>query len=73
MDYPNKRRLKIMARSSVIEIDEDDELSALLTDADYKAKIERFTVFDIEAFDWNCPQHITQRFTFSEIESLTTE
>ena len=34
----------------------------------YKAKIERAMVIKVEAFDWNCPQHITQRFTLAEIE-----
>ena len=25
-------------------------------------------VFNIEAYDWNCPQHITPRYTVEEIE-----
>ncbi|MEL7029094.1 MAG: hypothetical protein AAGL49_07740 [Pseudomonadota bacterium] len=25
-------------------------------------------VIGIEAFDWNCPQHIPQRFTLEELE-----
>jgi hypothetical protein len=35
----------------------------------YKAKPERAFVLHLEAFDWNCPQHITQRFTEAAIDS----
>jgi len=36
----------------------------------YQAKIERVVYIDVAAFDWNCPQHITQRYTESELEQL---
>jgi hypothetical protein len=36
----------------------------------YKAKVERALLFHLQAFDWNCPQHITRRFTEHEIESM---
>ena len=39
-----------------------------LADASYDAKIERAVIVHVEAFDWNCPQHITPRFTAAEIE-----
>lgn len=68
LDFVNKRRLKVWAKARVIEIHENDELFNKLKLSDYRAKIERLIVFDIEAFDWNCPQHITQRYTASEIE-----
>src|SRR6266545_2722440 len=35
---------------------------------DYRAPIERVAIIDVEAFDWNCPQHITPRFTLEEVE-----
>ena len=38
-------------------------------DKDYDARIERAFVFDVEGFDWNCPQHITPRYTAEEIEA----
>ena len=44
------------------------ELAASLATPGHKAKIERALVIKVEAFDWNCPQHITQRFTLAEIE-----
>jgi hypothetical protein len=37
---------------------------------DYKAKIERALILHVEAFDWNCPQHITPRFTIEEIKAM---
>jgi hypothetical protein len=45
------------------------ELLAQVAPADYDATIERIFRFTLEAFDWNCPQHITQRYTIEEIKS----
>jgi hypothetical protein len=66
MDYPNRQRLKIMARATVIDIDQDPELVEKLQVPAYKARVERAVILDVEAFDWNCPQHITPRFTAEE-------
>lgn len=67
MDYANRRRLKILARARV---DDDPELIRSLRHEDYKAKIERAVILDVEAFDWNCPQHITPRYTMDEVEAM---
>jgi len=67
MDYPNRRRLKMLGRVRSIGLDEP-ELLARLEDTDYPAQIERGFVIDVEAFDWNCPQHITPRFSSMEVE-----
>jgi len=67
MDYPNRRRLKILGRMRVLnsaEVPESD-LAAVAV-PDYRAQIERVVFIDVAAYDWNCPQHITQRFTESE-------
>ena len=37
----------------------------------YRARIERIAVIEVEAFDWNCPQHITQRFTLADLEAAS--
>jgi predicted pyridoxine 5'-phosphate oxidase superfamily flavin-nucleotide-binding protein len=66
MDYPNKKRLKIAARTEVFDIDQRPDLSQQLVVPGYKAKIERAFVFHVEAFDWNCPQHITPRLSEQE-------
>lgn len=69
MDYANRRRLKIWGRVHIIHETEYPELIAKLEDTSYRARIERAVIITVEAWDWNCPQHITQRFTPSEISS----
>ena len=66
MDYPNRRRLKIWGRARVIHEKEDPHLIARLEMPAYRARVERGIVIAIEAYDWNCPQHITPRFTEAE-------
>ena len=68
LDYAARRRLKIWATARVIDAGADPELAQMLTPSDYDADVERMLVFTIAAFDWNCPQHITPRYTESEIE-----
>jgi ferredoxin-NADP reductase/predicted pyridoxine 5'-phosphate oxidase superfamily flavin-nucleotide-binding protein len=70
MDYPNRRRLKIWARARLVHHDEDPELLARLEVPTYRARVERAVVMTIEAIEWNCPQHITPRFTEGEIDEL---
>jgi predicted pyridoxine 5'-phosphate oxidase superfamily flavin-nucleotide-binding protein len=67
MDYPHRARLKILAHIEMRGLEEDPELAALLTLPGYKAKPERAFLLRLEAFDWNCPQHITPRFTAEEV------
>ena len=67
MDYPNWARLKILGRARLVGLDEQDILHRLSL-PDYRAVVERGFVITIEALDWNCPQHITPRFTPAEIE-----
>jgi len=70
MDYPNQTRLKLWARARIINQKEDPELVARLHDSAYDARVERAIVLTIEAFDWNCPQHITRRFTEAEVKQM---
>lgn len=67
MDYAQQSRLKILGRAKVVEAAEDPELLAHLMPPGYRAKPERAVMIGVEAFDWNCPQHITPRFTREEI------
>jgi hypothetical protein len=67
MDYPRRTRLKIYAHAEALGLDDDPALTALVTIPGYKAKPERIFRLRLEAFDWNCPQHITPRFTEAEI------
>jgi predicted pyridoxine 5'-phosphate oxidase superfamily flavin-nucleotide-binding protein len=66
MDYPNRRRVKIWGHAEFVE--DDPDLLASVVDADYDGRPERAFVFHVEAWDVNCPQHITPRFTQDEIE-----
>ena len=66
MDYPNRRRLKILATVDIQEADEDPALAARLS-MEGSGKVERLFLLNIEAFDWNCPQFITPRFTTDEM------
>ena len=69
MDYPNRTRLKVLGRVRLVDPRESELLAELEID-DYRAQVERGFVIHIEAFDWNCPQHITPRYTDADIESL---
>ncbi len=66
-DYPNRRRLKILGRGRVVMADEDPELLSALMPDGYRAVAERAYLVDVVGFDWNCPQHITPRFSEAEI------
>ena len=68
MDYPNRRRLKVLGRARLVEAAEDPGLVAKLHDATYRARPERAVVITIEGLDWNCPQHIPVRLTREELE-----
>lgn len=71
MDYPNQSRLKIFAELDVVDASDDPEMIGRLTVPGYPAKVERAMILNVTAYDWNCPQHITPRFTLEEIESAT--
>jgi len=68
VDYPSKTRLKLYATAEIIELKEDPELLNKLILENYKFRPERMMVFNLEAYDWNCPQHITPRYTLEEID-----
>lgn len=70
MDYPNRQRLKIWGHARIVHESDDPELMAKLALPAYKAKVERGIIIHIEALDWNCPQHITPRYTKAEVDNL---
>jgi uncharacterized protein len=69
VDYPARARLKILAKAEIIELKDNPELYDLLDLTEYKFKPERMMVLHVEAYDWNCPQHITPRYTVEDIET----
>jgi uncharacterized protein len=69
VDYASRTRLKILGRARFIDGADGTGLEPL-TVPGYRAKVERGLLIEIAAFDWNCPQHITPRFTLDEVEEL---
>jgi predicted pyridoxine 5'-phosphate oxidase superfamily flavin-nucleotide-binding protein len=67
MDYPRRTRLKIYAHVEKLGLADEPSLTELVTDGGYKARLERIFRLRLASFDWNCPQHITPRFTEKEI------
>lgn len=70
MDYAGKTRLKMFGRAKVVGPD-DTAMLARIEVPGYRARVERGILISIEGFDWNCPQHITERFTLDEIRTMT--
>lgn len=70
MDYARRARLKMLGRMRAVALDDAPELRSVLIDADYGATVERGFIIEVEAFDWNCPQHITPRYTQADIAQI---
>lgn len=69
MDYPNRERLKLLGHARSIEREDDAELVASLMPEGYRAVPERAFLIDVIGWEWNCSQHITPRFTETEISA----
>jgi len=67
IDYPRQLRLKVLGHAQIFEGEQAKEWIEKVRDVGYKATIERVYVIRVEAFDWNCQQHIIPRFTEEEI------
>lgn len=65
MDYPNRRRIKVWGTAEFVE--GDAELLERVSDSDYSGHGERVLLFHVKAWDVNCRQHITPRFTADEV------
>ncbi len=70
MDYPNRTRLKLLGRARAVDPADRATLDRLAV-PDYRATVERGIVITVEGFDWNCPQHITERYTLDEVRALS--
>jgi predicted pyridoxine 5'-phosphate oxidase superfamily flavin-nucleotide-binding protein len=71
MDYPAQSRLKILGRAEILEGTSEAEatLETLLVPGE-KTLAERAIIIHVEAFDWNCPQHITPRYSQEELSNI---
>jgi ferredoxin-NADP reductase/predicted pyridoxine 5'-phosphate oxidase superfamily flavin-nucleotide-binding protein len=70
LDHAHRRRLKIWGTARIVHAADQPELLAKLVMPGYRARVERAIVVTVLAYDWNCPQHITPRYTEAEIRSL---
>jgi len=69
LDFANRQRIKLWGRARVVE--NDPALMERLVEPGYRARPERAILFTIEAWDVNCSQHITERYTQGEIAIAT--
>ena len=70
MDYPERTRLKIMGHARIEDARQHPELVAQLAEPEVRQSVERIFFIDVVSFDWNCPQHITPRYTPEEIKKI---
>lgn len=68
MDYAAQARLKIYAKAEIAAWNDRPDLVRAVALENYAARTERIMLLKVDAYDWNCPQHITPRFTQEEIE-----
>jgi uncharacterized protein len=68
IDYAHRVRLKILGRIEVRDLARDDPLFETLVDPAYAARPQRAFVIHVEAFDWNCPQHIPVRIDAEDVQ-----
>lgn len=69
MDYAQQTRLKILATVRIADAREEPQLVERLRVEGYRGRVERAFLLTVEGLDWNCPQHITPRFTEAEIQA----
>jgi len=70
MDYPNRRRLKLWGTTRITHEEDEPELVARLTIPQYQGRVERGIIIQVEAVEWNCPQHITPRYSEAEVDHV---
>nr|WP_183611962.1 pyridoxamine 5'-phosphate oxidase family protein [Novosphingobium hassiacum] len=71
MDYAHRRRIKLWGAVRVVAA--DPALSAMLLSDDYRARAEQVMLFDLIAWDANCPQHIPQMIEAEDVRAALAE
>lgn len=68
LDFARQRRLKLLGHLRFVPLDDiDDALFDVADVGSYEARVERVATIEVIAYDWNCPQHITPRYTQEEV------
>jgi predicted pyridoxine 5'-phosphate oxidase superfamily flavin-nucleotide-binding protein len=70
MDYPQRTRLKILGHAIVLDARTQPELVEKVTALEQRQNVERIFLIDVEAFNWNCPQYITPRYSAEDIAEI---
>ena len=70
MDYPSRSRLKVYGRAAITDVRGVTDPTLDVLRDDYGAVVERLVTVTVVAFDWNCPQHITPRYSAAELARL---
>jgi len=70
MDYANRRRLKLLGHARIEDAQAHPDLVEQLAEPSRQANVERIVVIDVVSFDWNCPQHITPRYSAAEVAAI---
>jgi len=70
MDYPERTRLKILGHARIEDAREHPGLVAQFAEEELQDVVERIFFIDVVAFDWNCTQHITPRYTVAQIRGI---
>jgi uncharacterized protein len=65
MEYASRQRLKLWGTATVVP--RDDEILGKLWPEGYQARPEQVIMFELAAFDQNCPQHIPQMFHADDV------
>ncbi|MET8948214.1 pyridoxamine 5'-phosphate oxidase family protein [Streptomyces sp. NPDC004542] len=70
MDYARQMRLKVFGVATISDVRHQEPLASASAIEGYRAVIEREVRVEVKAFDWNCPQHITPRYTAQEVQAV---
>lgn len=70
VDYPHQARLKVLGTAEVLEGERARDWIGKVRMPEYTAVVERVLIIRVQALDWNCPQHITPRFTTEQIRDV---
>ncbi|WP_066340537.1 pyridoxamine 5'-phosphate oxidase family protein [Azohydromonas lata] len=70
LDYPQRRRLKLMAEIEVLAADEAPPALLAAVEMPKTPPTERVMLLHVAAFDWNCSRFITPRYTEAELAAL---
>lgn len=70
MDYPERRRLKLLGHATIIEAGDDSAAVAALAPRGARETPERLFLIDVIGWEWNCSKHITPRHSDADVALL---